>query len=144
MDSKWHMLIIVWVFSPLSLSCAHTINSVTIYRHPSESLKKIEWKIDNPILANSVKIQSVKELRKGNLYYVAVQLKNTWYKPISAKLRVEFYDNNGVALENPWGWHPIIIEANQDAWFEFMAPKPLDEIGAVKVMIRDMGSVPSP
>jgi len=113
------------------IGCAHTINYVRIYR-----TGEMQWQIDNPFLARDLKIEEVKEIQKGDLLYIAVRLHNTWFRPISGKIKAEFYDENGVQLENPWGWHPIILEAHQDEWIEFMAPRVSSKISSVKIMVR--------
>mgnify|MGYP000207820528 CR=1 FL=1 len=119
--------------------CAHTINYVRIYRGSG-----VQWQIDNPFLAKDLKIEEVKEIQKGELLYIAVRLRNTWFRPISGKIKAEFYDENGIQLENPWGWHPILLEANQDEWIEFMAPRVASKISSVKIMIRGIGTVKMP
>ena len=134
---------ILLFFILIFTGCSSTINSVKITRQQNQPTG-FKWQVDNPFLADDIHVLEVKEIKKGSLLYVAVKLQNTWYNPISAKLKVEFYDKDGVALDNPWGWHPIILEAHQASWFKFMAPKQAKEISAVKIMIRGIGNVQTP
>jgi hypothetical protein len=117
-----------------------TINSLVI----SRDVGSREWHIDNPILAQDLEILDVKEVQEGDLLYVNVLLQNTLYRPKSAKVKVEFYDRDGVQLENPWGWRPIILESHQEEWYRFMAPKSAKEISAIKIMVRGVGEVRAP
>lgn len=123
------------------LSCMllpkHTINSVVIHRGSGTE----EWLIDNPFLTRDIKILEIKETKEGNLLFINVLIKNTWYRPIHAKIKVEFYDRKGIQIENPWGWHPLILETHQEEWFKFMAPLPEKEIGKIKIMLRGIGQV---
>ncbi|MCK4307348.1 DUF1425 domain-containing protein [candidate division WOR-3 bacterium] len=124
----------------LVLCCSSTINSLFVHR----DMGTHEWQIDNPFLAKDIKVLGVKEVKEGSLLYVNVLLKNSWYKPITGKVKVEFYDRNGVQLENPWGWHPITLESHQEEWFKFMAPKIEKEISKIKIMIRGIGKASMP
>jgi len=136
---KRYFLYIIGVVLILA-GCAHTINSLYI----SKDTATHTWHIDNPFLAKDIKVLDVKEIKIGNMLYVNVLLKNMWYRPISAKIKVNFYDKNGVQLENPWGWRPIILEAHQEEWYKFMAPKEAKEISGIKIMIRGIGKASMP
>jgi len=109
-----------------------TINYVMIYRNTN----KAQWQIDNVLLAKDIQIKDVKEVIKNNILYVNILLKNGWYRPISGKIKVEFYDENGIQLENPWGWHPLLLESHQEEWFKFIAPQTAKSITKIKVMIQ--------
>jgi uncharacterized protein YcfL len=120
----------------LATSCAkHTINSLMIDRDADTQ----EWHIDNRLLAHEIKLLQVKEIKEGDLLYVNVQLENTWRRPITGKIKVEFYDEHGVQMDNPWGWRPITLEAHQKPWFKFMAPKTEDKISKIRIMTRGIG-----
>lgn len=117
-----------------------TINYVMINRESGET----KWQIDNPLLARDIVIKDVKEITKNNILYVNILIKNGWYRPISGKIKVEFYDQSGIQLDNPWGWHPLLLESNQEEWFKFIAPKTEDQIMKIKVMIRGIGKYSEP
>ncbi len=103
-----------------------------------------KWQIDNPLLARDIVVKDVKEITKDNILYVNILIKNGWYRPISGKIKVEFYDQYGIQLDNPWGWHPLLLESHQEEWFKFIAPKTEDQITKIKVMIRGIGKYSMP
>lgn len=120
----------------LLINCPRaTINYALIYRKTGE----VQWQIDNFFLAKDIQIKDVNELIKDNILYINILIKNSWYRPISGKIKVEFYDVNGIQLDNPWGWHPLLLESHQEEWFKFIAPKTENQITKVKVMIRRLG-----
>ncbi len=116
----------------LILACSTTINSLWINRE-TESRR---WVINNPVLASDIRVLDVKEEESGGALIVNVLLKNGWHMPIGGKVKMLFYDQNGVQLDDPWGWHQINLESNQEQWVKFVAPKPADQISKMKLMIR--------
>ena len=122
--------------------CAARINSVMIDRDAGSQ----RWDVDNVFLAHDIKVKEVKEEVKDGVLFVHVLLKSNWGMPIGGKLKVQFYDANGYQLDDPWGWKQIMLESLQEQWFKFMAPKPADQIGRMKVMVRGINrySTPTP
>jgi hypothetical protein len=117
-----------------------TINTLTLYRHTGER----EWQIDNPQGAWDVRVLDVREIQEGDILYVNLLIENSWHRPKHTKVKVEFFDRRGIQLDNPWGWRPVVMEAHQQEWFKFMAPKAEEEISKIKVMLRGIGDVASP
>ncbi len=127
------LLAVLWMLpAVLSLACSARINSVIINRDAGTK----RWDIDNVFLASDLKVLDIKEEVKDGMLYVNVQVRNGWAMPIGGLMKVQFYDNNGAQLEDPWGWHEIMMEASQAEWFRFMAPRPEEEIGRMKIMVR--------
>lgn len=116
----------------LLLGCSARINSVVINRHNDTK----RWDIDNIFLSKDIEIRDVKEDVKDGMLFVNILVKNGWAMPIGGKLKVLFYDQNGVQLDDPWGWHQINLESSQEEWFKFMAPKKAEEISKMKIMVR--------
>ncbi|MEO0081433.1 MAG: hypothetical protein ABIL25_03950 [candidate division WOR-3 bacterium] len=114
------------------LACSARINSVIIDRDAGTR----RWDIDNPFLANDIKILDVKEEEKNDALFVSILVRNGWGVRIGGLMKVQFYDRSGVQLDDPWGWHQINLESSQEEWFKFMAPKKADEISRIKVMVR--------
>jgi len=114
------------------IACAANINSLVINRDTGTK----QWNIHNPILASDIKVLAVKEETKDGILFVNILLKNGWHMPIGGKLKVLFYDQNGVELADPWGWHQILLEAAQEQWFKFVAPEKAAEVSKIKLMLR--------
>jgi len=123
----------------LAVGCSARINSVMIDRETGSR----RWDIDNVFLSNDIRILDIQEEEKDGQLFVNILLKNGWGMPIGGKLKVQFYDNNGVQLDDPWGWHQINLETLQEEWFRFIAPKPADQIGRMKVMVRGINKYSS-
>ena len=135
----------LWMFlcisSVLVISCGRaTINYALIKRTTGETL----WQIDNPFLAHDIEIKDGKETVKNDVLFVNILLKNNWYRPISGKVKVEFYDQDDIEVDNPWGWHPILLESHQEEWLTFIAPKTEQQITKIKIMIRGIGKYSTP
>jgi uncharacterized protein YcfL len=116
----------------LLVVCAQTINSLWINRE-SETRR---WVINNPVLASDIRVLDVREEESDGALVVSVLLKNGWHMPIGGKIKMLFYDRNGVQLDDPWGWHQINLESNQEQWVKFVAPRPAAQISRMKLMIR--------
>lgn len=116
----------------LLVACSTTINSLWINRE-TESRR---WVINNPVLASDIRVLDVKEEENDGALIVNVLLKNGWHMPIGGKVKMLFYDRNGVQIDDPWGWHQVMLESNQEQWVKFIAPKPADQISKMKLMIR--------
>ncbi|MEO0068353.1 MAG: DUF1425 domain-containing protein [candidate division WOR-3 bacterium] len=119
-------------FFLLFIGCAATVNSLWINRENGTR----RWVINNPVLASDIRVLNVKEEESDGALIVSVLLKNGWHMPIGGKVKMLFYDQNGVQLEDPWGWHQVNLESNQEQWVKFIAPRPSDEISRMKLMIR--------
>jgi hypothetical protein len=130
---KWSSGLVMALLALAVLAgCSARINSVIINRDAGTR----RWDIDNAFLSNDLKILDIKEEVKDGMLYVNVQVKNGWAMPIGGLMKVQFYGTNGVQLDDPWGWHEIMMEASQDEWFRFIAPRPEEEIGRMKIMVR--------
>ncbi len=116
----------------LLLACSTTINSLWINRETASR----RWVINNPVLASDIRVLDVKEEESDGALIVNVLLKNGWHMPIGGKVKMLFYDNNGVQIDDPWGWHQVLLESNQEQWVKFIAPKPADQISRMKLMLR--------
>ncbi len=114
------------------LACSSTINSLWINRETDTR----RWVVNNPLLASDIRVLDVKEEESDGALIVNVLLKNGWRMPIGGKVKMLFYDKNGVQIDDPWGWHQIMLESNQEQWVKFIAPKPAAEISRMKLMIR--------
>lgn len=113
-------------------ACSARINSVTINRETGTR----RWQVDNVFLASDIRVMDVQEEVKDEVLFVNVLLRNGWHMPIGGKVKVLFYDEGGVQLDDPWGWRQINLESRQEEWFRFMAPKKSEEISRMKIMIR--------
>ncbi len=116
----------------LLLACSTTINSLWINRETASR----RWVINKPVLASDIRVLDVKEEESDGALIVNVLLKNGWHMPIGGKVKMLFYDNNGVQIDDPWGWHQVLLESNQEQWVKFIAPKPADQISRMKLMLR--------
>jgi len=114
------------------LGCSARINSVIIDREAGTR----RWDIDNIFLANDIKVVDIKEEEKNGALFVNVLIRNGWAMRIGGLLKVQFYDNSGIQLDDPWGWHQINLESSQEEWFRFIAPRAADQIGRMKIMTR--------
>lgn len=124
----------------LLVVCAQTINSLWINRE-SETRR---WVINNPVLASDIRVLDVREEESEGALVVSVLLKNGWHMPIGGKVKMLFYDQNGVQLDDPWGWHQINLESNQEQWVKFVAPRPAAQISRMKLMIRGINRYSTP
>lgn len=116
----------------LPVACSTTINSLWVNRDTETR----RWVINNPVLASDIRVLDVKEEESDGALIVSVLLKNGWHMPIGGKVKILFYDRKGVQLDDPWGWHQINLESNQEQWVKFVAPRPASEISKMKLMIR--------
>ncbi len=112
--------------------CSARVNSVIISRETGTR----RWDIDNPFLAQDIKILDIKEEEKNGALFVNVLVRNGWPMRIGGMMKVQFYDQNGVQLDDPWGWHQLNLESSQEEWFKFMAPRPAEQITKMKIMVR--------
>ncbi|MGB9741915.1 MAG: DUF1425 domain-containing protein [candidate division WOR-3 bacterium] len=127
--NRWLSLVLA---ASLLTVCAQTINSLWINRETGSR----RWVINNPVLAGDIRVLDVKEEESDGALLVSVLLKNGWHMPIGGKVKMLFYDQNGVQLDDPWGWHQVNLEANQEQWVKFVAPRPAGQISRMKLMIR--------
>ncbi|OYD14508.1 hypothetical protein CH330_08480 [candidate division WOR-3 bacterium JGI_Cruoil_03_51_56] len=121
------------------VGCSARINSVIINRNTGTR----SWDVDNVFLSRDIRVLDVKEEVKDGVLFVNILIKNGWSMPIGGKLKVQFYDRNGVQLDDPWGWHQLMLESNQEQWFRFMAPKKANEISKMKIMVRGINKYSS-
>jgi uncharacterized protein YcfL len=116
-------------------ACSSLINSVTVDRDTGTR----HWKLDNLWLAGDIQVKDIKEEAKDNMLFVNVMIHNGWRTPISGKVKLLFFDKNGVQFDDQWGWQPIQLESNQDEWFKFIAPRASDQVERIKIMTRGIG-----
>jgi uncharacterized protein YcfL len=113
-------------------ACSARINSVIINRETGTR----RFVVDNIFLAGDIRVLDVKEEEKEGALFVSVLVKNGWQMPIAGKMKVLFYDLNGVQYDDPWGWQPVMLESNQDQWLKFIAPKRPELVSKIKIMVR--------
>jgi len=135
---------VIIVFNVVLLCCLNCPRATINYALINRESGMTEWQIDNPLLAHDIVIKDVKETVKDNLLFVNILIENGWYRPINGKIKVAFYDASGVQLDNPWGWHPLLLESHQEEWFKFIAPKAEDHVTKIKVMVRGIGKYSMP
>lgn len=131
---------IVVLFLIIDCTPKSLVNYVTVNRITGST----EWSIDSPMLSKGIEILDIREKQEEEVLYVMILLKNGWYRPISGKLKLEYFDEDGIQIENPWGWHPINLESNQEEWFKFMAPRVSGNISEIKIMVRGIGQTEMP
>jgi hypothetical protein len=123
----------------LAAGCYARINSVIINRNTQTRA----WDVDNILLAHDIRVLDVKEEVKDDMLYVNVLIKNGWGAPLGGKLKVLFFDQNGVQLDDPWGWRQLMLESYQEQWFKFIAPAKEDDISRLKIMVRGINKYSS-
>ncbi len=123
----------------LAAGCYARINSVIINRNAQTR----SWDVDNILLAHDIRVLDVKEEVKDDMLYINVQIKNGWGAPIGGKLKVLFFDQSGVQLDDPWGWRQLMLESYQEQWFKFIAPGKADDISRLRIMVRGINKYSS-
>ncbi len=116
----------------LVAGCYARINSVVVNRNTQTR----SWDVDNILLAHDIRVLDVKEEVKDDLLYISVLVKNGWGAPLGGKLKVLFFDQSGVQLDDPWGWRQLMLESYQEQWFKFIAPGNADDVSRLKIMVR--------
>lgn len=79
-------------------------------------------KIGDPFLNEIVKVKNIKVTENKTSRIVNVQLQNLEFYEVHLEVKADFFDKNGIQIDNPWGYKPISIQGEQTAWVKFIAP----------------------
>jgi uncharacterized protein YcfL len=122
---KFTKIVFIWVsvisFILLLSSCA-SVNKMTV---DADSNRQIGLQVGDVFLNESVKIKDlvVERNSAGNMI-VNVLFKNQLYSKLNLQVKVEFYDADGVIIDDPWGYKPLVIEGVQEKWIKFVGISP--------------------
>jgi uncharacterized protein YcfL len=79
-------------------------------------------KVGDAFLNDQITVAEILLDKNSNPPKTKVRLKNdVWYELV-LEVKMDFYDESGVKLDNPWGWKPVTLEKGLDEWVVFTAP----------------------
>ena len=96
--------------------CGSGINTVTS-QGSSKYTRTGDVFLDDQIALEEIRIDDKVTPKTYNL---RVRSK-MWFNMV-LEVKMDFYDESGVKMDNPWGWKPVTIEPKQDEWVKFTAP----------------------
>jgi uncharacterized protein YcfL len=79
-------------------------------------------KVGDFFLNDQVKVVDIKSSYNENASTISVKLQNLMWYEMELEVKMDFFDDEGIKLDNPWGWKPITLEEEQADWIKFIAP----------------------
>lgn len=79
-------------------------------------------KVGDVFLDNQIAIEEIQKNSEAMTPSFNVRLANKMWFDMVLEVKMDFYDDGGVKLDNPWGWKPVSVEPKQDEWVKFTAP----------------------
>lgn len=73
--------------------------------------------LDDQIKVEDIIITDIENSKMWN-----VMIKNLMWFDMNLECKMDFYDENGIKLDNPWGWKPLTVEKGQSDWIKFISP----------------------
>ena len=109
------------IFAVLFFNCA-SVNRLEV---DADSNRQMGFQIGDTFLSESVKIKDlvVEKNSAGNII-TNILFKNMLYSELNIQVKVEFFDENGIIIDDPWGYKPLVIEGLQEKWIKFVSVSP--------------------
>lgn len=95
-------------------------------------------KIGDIFLNDQIKVVDIKTLDSDNGRTFIVSLKNLMWFDMNIETKMDFYNDDGILLDNPWGWKPLTIEREQISQIKYIAPQ--KNITKFKLLMQKAGS----
>lgn len=89
-------------------------------------------------LNDQIKVDDLKVVETENGKSWNVSLKNLMWFEMNLEVKMDFYDSDGIKVDNPWGWKPATLEKGQNEWVKFIAPNKM--VKNFKLYIKKAGS----
>ena len=106
-------IIILLLVSIWSCSNINTITNKNDYTYTE---------IGDIFLNDQIRVENIKIIESENSKVCNVMIKNLMWFDMNIEVKMDFYDSDGIKLDNPWGWKPITLEKGQSDWFKFISP----------------------
>lgn len=124
-------LLLLTVFISIIVSCSN-INTIT---------KKNDYTyttVGDIFLNDQIRVEDIKIVETENSKSISVMMKNLMWFDINLEVKMDYYDIDGIKVDNPWGWKPLTIEQEQSEWIKFISPNKMTE--NFKLYMRKAGS----
>lgn len=82
-------------------------------------------KIGDVFLDNQISVDDIQVDKSSSPKVYSVKIRDLMHFDMVLEVKMDFYDQTGVKLDNPWGWKPVTVEEKQDEWIKFTAPSDL-------------------
>lgn len=93
--------------------------------------------IGDLFLNDQIKVDDIKVVETENGKSWNVSIKNLMWFDINLEVKMDFYDADGIKVDNPWGWKPLTLEKAQGEWVKFTAPN--KSVRNFKLLIKKAG-----
>ena len=113
--SKVLLMITVGILVLTFYSC-RTVNTI------SKKGNSMFSEVGDYLLDNQVLLENIKVIDKNQGKFFNVELKNLMFFDLNIEAKMDFYDSDGVQIDNPWGYKPVKIENGQSVWISLAAP----------------------
>jgi len=123
------LTLIICIFLILSCSKINRITKINSNPYTQIGDLFLDWQIE---------VQDIKIIESKNGKVFNIKIDNSVWFDMSIELKLDFYDSQGVQIDNPWGWRPITIEAAQFEWVKFIAPN--KNVENFKLYMKKAGS----
>jgi hypothetical protein len=88
----------------------------------------------DPCMAKQIRIMPVTDEKQDGIMRLHIPLQNLTLSNISCEVVVRFYDKEGVALDDAWGWRPITVDAQETDYIDVSAPD--GRAAGYKIVVR--------
>ena len=89
-------------------------------------------------LNDQIRVEDIQIVETENSKSINVMMKNLMWFDINLEVKMDFYDQNNIKVDNPWGWKPLTIEQGQSEWIKFTSPNKMTE--NFRLYMRKAGS----
>lgn len=114
------------------LSACTNINTVTQQGGRTYS------EIGDIFLNDQIRLEDVKEIEKESAKTYNVLIKNLMWFDMNLEVKMDFYDSDGIIIDNAWGYKPVTLEKGQSDWIKFIAPN--KNVNSFKLLVKKAGS----
>ncbi len=78
--------------------------------------------VGDVFLNDQIRVEDIKINESENGKAFNVMMKNLMWFDMNLEVKMDFYDRDGIKLDNPWGWKPFTLEQGQSDWIKFISP----------------------
>lgn len=109
-------LIFIFILISLFITNCSNINTISMNNGLTNT------QVGDIFLDDQIKVEDIKVIETENGKSYNVLLKNLMWFDINLEVKMDFFNNDGIKTDNPWGWKPLKLEQGQADWGRFIAP----------------------
>jgi uncharacterized protein YcfL len=109
------------VLAMLMIGCRASVNT-TSGRLSDHGSIQTSTHVGDWVFGEEIKVDDIVIQESNAVKTIAIKLKNWWHYDLVLEAKMDFFDADGVTIDNAWGWKPVTVNGYQYEWVKFTAP----------------------